>query len=494
VENFVRGDIIPPHSDSLGNKRRPFTAVHFGSPSGGYLVVHCNFNGFRYNGHRIPTEILSLLANVDIMVIQFGMELVMEVSRRRSRSNWVEAKNLAMLAYPQPELEVAHMKSGISFVALMLDAPSGIFSVQTRDRHLKKNRRDGLPVAASVPIGIPNHRYNESGRALYTEQERQERREYFDSFKDANNIAIDYDVDDFSKTGKSFSTRMYMYIAHAHCIPNALIWRMVHRAAVLHGISLQADAVRFAQYLLLSLREVENFKHATTPSEKGCRPLGNFNWLTTESSRPDTPFIARPFLATPGYNPETHSREIGQLVGKRKHRFAVDPMGLTTGFRRDLENLNGGKMDDVDLDHLILVQFQRQKCRPHRCMRCGSGNHQIHACLTSPDTIRCIYPRCLSEDHVLAVCPKVIQRCTTCQKLGHSRDDHDILYPALINDFLAAAPFHGLAIFTCERLSVAMSKQDGEFVVLPTVDFSNDKYFSENDRRKLSTLTYDIPY
>jgi hypothetical protein len=100
----------------------------------------------------------------------------------------------------------------------------------------------------------------------------------------------------------------------------------------------------------------------------------------------------------------------------------------------------------------------------------------------------------MSDEHHISVCPEVINRCTGCQRLGHKKEDHHILSPVLFNDFLAAAPFHGLAIFTCERLSVSMGEIEDEFVVVPKIDLDNDKYFSKIDRRRLSSLTYDNPY
>jgi hypothetical protein len=214
--------------------------------------------------------------------------------------------------------------------------------------------------------------------------------------------------------------------------------------------------------------------------------------MTSEESRPDTPFQALPFQAHGGFGYDTHAQAIGQTIGVRERRFAVDPMGLSPGFRQGLESLNRGKIDKVDLEFKITAMFQRQRCRPHRCLHCGSGNHAKHACVV--EEVRCIYPRCLSDEHNISVCPEVINRCTGCQRLGHRKKHHHILFPVLYNDFLAAAPFHGLAIFTCERLSVSMDEIEGEFVVVPKIDLGNDKYFSKNDRRRLSSLTYDNPY
>jgi hypothetical protein len=397
VENYIKGDLKPKRG--LERKKKPFSSVHIGSPSGGTLVIHCNFDGHTYQGQTIPTLIQELLADKEIMVVQFGIELVMEKLKGGGVliTSWVEAKNLAMLAYPQPELNVADMKNGISFVALMLDAPTRIYSVKTRDRLSRKERFHTAghpgPLATKVPLGIPNHRYTGSENPLYTEQERQDRRDFFDCETNVLDMAIDYDIDDFSRDAIDYSTRMDVYVSHAHCIPNALIWRMCHRAAMIHGVSVHADAVRFAQQLLLSLKHVPNFKDAKSPSDKLYRPLGNKNWMTSEESRPDTPFQACPFQAHAGFGYDTHAQAIGQTIGTRERRFAMDPMGLSPGFRQGLESLNRGKIDKIDLEFKIIAMFQRQKCRPHRCLRCGSGNHAKHACLVAE-------VQCISKVHV----------------------------------------------------------------------------------------------
>jgi hypothetical protein len=117
------------------------------------------------------------------------------------------------------------------------------------------------------------------------------------------------------------------------------------------------------------------------------------------------------------------------------------------------------------------------------------------SCLVPDNEIKCVYPRCKSDKHNILVCPVVINRCTGCEKLGHHKSDHPrTLYPVLFNDYLAASFFHHLGIFTCEHLSVSMGTDAGEFVVIPEIDYSDDKYVSRNDRRFLATLPYNMPY
>jgi hypothetical protein len=296
-------------------------------------------------------------------------------------------------------------------------------------------------------------------------------------------------------TSASWNKRMFLYLCHQHAPIYALLWRMCHRASQLHNISPEADANRYTQYVLMSLCEVEAFTDKTTPSDRTFRPLGDNEWMGSEGSRPDMPYRARPFYATGGFTGTTSTKAIVALMGNRKHRFAVDPMGLSEGFREALENLNGGSLNVVEIEHMIMLKFQRQLVRPHRCQRCGSGNHMKKSCLVADKMIKCIYPRCKSNDHLLAVCPLVIERCTGCETLGHRKEDHPrTLWPVLYNDFIAAACFHDLAIFTCERLSITMGTDAGEFVIIPEIDYKSDSYVSKEDRRRLSTLKYDIPY
>jgi hypothetical protein len=167
---------------------------------------------------------------------------------------------------------------------------------------------------------------------------------------------------------------------------------MCQRAAQLHSISPEADANRYTQYVLLSLCEVEAFTDKTTPSARAFRPLGDSEWMDPEVSRPDIPYRARPFYATTGFTGATSTKIIAERIGNRNYRFAVDPMGLSEGFREDLENLNGGSLNTVEIEHMIMLKFQRQLVRPHRCQRCGSGNHTKKSCLVPNTIIKCIYP------------------------------------------------------------------------------------------------------
>jgi hypothetical protein len=39
-----------------------------------------------------------------------------------------------------------------------------------------------------------------------------------------------------------------------------------------------------------------------------------------------------------------------------------------------------------------------------------------------------------------------------------------------------------------------MGTDAGEFVVIPEIDYSDDRYVSRNERRFLATLPYNMPY
>jgi hypothetical protein len=119
VENYARGDMDPGPPHSNGKPRRAFTVVHLGSPTGGILAVHCQFNGRKYEGHEIPDEMKELLRDKDVAKIQFGIKDVLEklAAGGVMVQNWVEAKNLTMIAYPQPGVPCSQMKSGRPFVA-----------------------------------------------------------------------------------------------------------------------------------------------------------------------------------------------------------------------------------------------------------------------------------------------------------------------------------------------------------------------------------------
>jgi hypothetical protein len=499
VENYIRGDMEPGPPHPNGTIRRAFSCVHLGSPGGGVLVIHCQFNGRKYEGHEIPGDILELLADPNIIKVQFGIKEVLSKLTAGGVlvKSWAEAKNVAMIAYPQPAVAAAQMKSGKPFVAEMLDAPTKLFSIQTRDRDQRKARAGGArtPLSDPLPMDIPNYREHRATTPLYTERERRLRRDFWDLTLDPRELPIDFDVDDFTMTSASYNTRMILHIAHQHALIYALNWRMAYRAATLHNISLEADANRYTQHVLMSLRNVEAFANGTTPSARAFRPLGDNEWMSSENSRPDTPFRARPFFGSGGFSGQTSTKCVAQFMDQRPYHFPIDPMGLTRGFREDLENLNGGKLERVDLEFRIIGKFQRQTVRPHRCARCGSGNHMLKSCLEPDNKIQCIYPRCKSKKHLIAVCPLVLQRCSGCDKLGHCKEDHPrTLWPVLINDYLAASCFHDLAIFTCERLSVTMGTDAGEFIVIPKIDYSDDRYVSKQDRRHLSILPYDIPF
>jgi hypothetical protein len=119
TEDYIHGDLGKNHpghrkggaTKQIKNPYRTFTAVTFGSPDGGILVVHCNYNGRSYDGPKIPKMIQDLLLDPDIFVLQFGIET--DIDRLAAGgvivNGWVDAANLTMIAYPQPE--IAHVNN-----------------------------------------------------------------------------------------------------------------------------------------------------------------------------------------------------------------------------------------------------------------------------------------------------------------------------------------------------------------------------------------------
>jgi hypothetical protein len=287
---------------------------------------------------------------------------------------------------------------------------------------------------------------------------------------------------------------MPLYIAHSHSLIYALIFRMCYRMANLHFLSMEADALRYSHYLLHSLKEVKVFKRRT-PSECGFRPWGKNNWMHFEGARPDHRHMAYPFMAMKdtGYATSSTTKTIGEQMASNRRKFPIDPMGLTPGLREELEDLNGGHLDNIDVRKRVQALFGHDKERPHRCSKCASGDHHATKCTTKG--LKCVYPRCLSTDHVLATCPVLISRCANCNRLGHHEDHHkEVPWVLLVNDFQASAAFHPLGLFTCERLKATMGLENGFFVALPLIDLSNMTAVTSYNRRLLSVVPYDMPY
>jgi hypothetical protein len=512
-EDWVKGDLGRPEeqpqrgekSKVLANPpllNKPFTALHFGSPNGALLVVHCNFDGHSYQGRKVPDEIKALLADKDIMVVQFNMDTLLErlCAGGIPMCNWIDARNLALAAYPQPHIDKCrNMRDGRHFVASQLDAPSRFFIVQVRENLARKGRvkasRRGPP-EPYLPRGIPDYRTETPGVPMYTEEERRLRRTHWNSVKNDLDIPLDLACDDFSQTGNLWNPRMMLFVFHDHSISYALMFRMAYRMAILHHVSSDGDALRFVHYVLLAARNVDSLKRAPNPVETRLRAGGKVDWMVTNSVRLDEPFRAHPFFYTDGLSSHTSTRIIANIIGTRLHRYAIDVMGLTLGFREGLEQIHGGKLTEVSMSRLLDARFVRDKKSPHCCPTCASGDHLEDEC-TVKDA-RCIYPRCLEHGHVLAVCPVLLARCPLCQRLGH-RQTHckSIPWIILMNDFKAGAPFHRMGIFATERLSASMYLEDGDkskLVVLPKVDYEKRTYVTFWDRFRLSILPYELPF
>jgi hypothetical protein len=508
TEDYIHGDLGKNHpghrkggaTKQIKNPYRTFTAVTIGSPDGGILVIHCNYNGYSYDGPEIPQMIKDLLADPNIFILQFGVETDMDrlAAGGIITKGWVDASNLTMIAYPQPEVDkVNNMRSGCGFAAAMLDSPTRMYVVQRREKEALKARVRGVhgPPEPHLPPGCPDYRYMEEGVPMYTDYERRQRMDHFDTVQNPLDIPIDLMVDDFSQPGKWWNGRMHLFVAHHHSVPMALLWRMCFRYAELHHDSMQADALRHAHFTLLAIKELEVFSRATNPASVALRAGGTDEWMTSDGSPPIHGFKAKPFFASSGYTTDTNARAIANSVVSRPYRYAVDAMGLSQGFRVKLESLNRGKLDNLDIHKRIIARFQEDAERPHRCSNCGSGDHPAKECKV--EMLRCIFPRCQEDHkehgHVLAVCPSVIARCTNCKRLGHQEHHHTTPYMVLINDFLAAAPFHHLGIFTSEKLTATMYAKDKIFHILSTIDFSKTDYVTMFDRRLLSVLPYDLP-
>jgi hypothetical protein len=106
--DWIRGDLGPePTTTSTrkGEKSKvnvtrpfhPFTTLSFGSPNGALLIVHCNFDGYNYQGRKVPKEIEEILRDPEILMIQFDMVTLKErLDAGDIRYNgWVDARNLA---------------------------------------------------------------------------------------------------------------------------------------------------------------------------------------------------------------------------------------------------------------------------------------------------------------------------------------------------------------------------------------------------------------
>jgi hypothetical protein len=478
TEDYIHGDLGKDHPGhqkggafkDVRNPYRTFTAVTFGSPDGGILVIHCNYNGYKYDGQRIPQMIQDLLKDLEIFVIQFGIETDLDqlAARGVEVNSWVEAANLTMIAFPQPEIaHVNNMKSGCGFAATSLDSPTRMYVVQRREKEAHKARVKGVrgPPEPHLPPGCPDFRYMEEGVPMYSIKERKQRRDYFDTFANPMDLPIDLMVDDFSQPEKWWSGRQLLFVAHHHAVPMALIFRMCYRFAEIHHVSMQADAIRHAHLVLFANREIEIFSKATNTASVALRAGGKEEWMTSDGTPPIHGYKAKPFFATNGFTENTNTRTIAKAGASNKYRYAVDAMGLTNGLQQQLEQINGGKLDNVDLHKRILARFATDAERPHRCHNCRSGDHPSASCKASD--LKCIYPRCKEDKqehgHVLAVCPSLIHRCTNCRRLGHQQHHHNVPYMILLNDFAAAAPFHNLGIFTSERLTAKMYAKDKIF-------------------------------
>ena len=62
---------------------------------------------------------------------------------------------------------------------------------------------------------------------------------------------------------------------------------------------------------------------------------------------------------------------------------------------------------------------------PHICEKCGDSNHATQDCKEPRENLNCLYPLCPEVAHATRACPMILRRCTNCDLFGHDKSEHD---------------------------------------------------------------------
>ena len=355
-----------------GNRTAKETAyVHFAAHNGVCCGVQCLFDGFAFKGMPIPSQLLELLRNPNVMKVGSGSS---EDLRELNDIFGDQDRKF------HPSLEVSRL-------LMWLDP---IDQYQSRNGEKPPNGKK----AAADCLGLgylldKNHKKNI--KACFIPNSR--------------------NFDDYSKNPRKWSAKMFLYNRLDRFLGFALIDRAVLKLARVYDFAKQPwQDIGFIRLALFSI-------------------LGDFQVFQKEMSH-HSQFILPPTNLLHGYSPLCHYQanvgyphlitilaNLRRLMGSR--RLPNLPMTFENEWYEVQKPINPLKK-----------QFEAQTYQnipfPHSCTECYSYDHQEKDCDGTELLLDgCMYPLCNGEDHTIFNCPVIVERCSICKEVGHVDKHHE---------------------------------------------------------------------
>ena len=418
--NYIIVDLEGIHPQSNWIKKNPpkgpvkaptISVIHFTDPKGFSCEIQCLFDGYAFQGARIPVYLLDLLSNPNIVKVGSGitqdlvtLNAIFSDFRRKFHPS-MEVSQLLMLLNPVNKND---LKRGEK-------PPNGKEAVA---QYLGLGHLLGNDPKISFQVGFnPNNKRS---------------------------------FDDFTQNPRNWKTKMFLYNRLDRFLGLAMIDRAVVKLAKLYHFPEQPDKdigfLRLSVFALLA-----DF----TVFEKDSVTVGKFVIPPMNIFKGYSPF--RDYLDHVGYpHPSVIMQNLHRLIGNRNLQGLPMIFGGEWSETKSLASYCNPRRN-----WSLTIQDFKEIPFPHSCSECYSYDHLEENCDDMELLLEeCQYPLCHDsfKTHTIRNCPVLIHRCTICDSLGHSDKHHqmegfDVLNGlATYRGFVQKHRFAGI-IFSREAIS-----------------------------------------